>query len=119
MTSHVAVLVHICDRITWAAATRAGSYAPPSLAEEGFIHLSSPAQVLVPANERYVGRTDLVLLVIDPSRLTSEVIWEDCYESGLEFPHLYAELSPAAVINVVDFPCTSDGTFLLPSELSS
>lgn len=111
-------LLHIAPRDRWEAAiAEDGPYIDPSLDVDGFIHLSTPAQVLIPANERFGGRNDLLLLVIDPEKLDAEVIFEDCYESGLEFPHLYGPLALAAVVTVLDFPCQQDGTFALPAEM--
>ena len=113
-----APLLHIAPRALWDAAVAAGTnYTDPSLESEGFIHLSTPAQVLIPANERFAGRLDLVLLVIDADRLSDEVIFEDCYESGLEFPHLYGPLPVEAVTQVLDFAPSSDGTFELPEGI--
>ena len=111
-------LLHIAPRDRWdAAQTSDETYTDPSLEAEGFIHLSTAAQVLIPANERFAGRTDLVLLVIDPARLDDEVIFEDCYESGMAFPHLYGPLPVEAVTHVLEFSPSSDGTFALPPEL--
>lgn len=114
-----APLLHIAPHQAWLAATAANAdYVDPSLATEGFIHLSTPDQVLIPANERFAGQTGLVLLVIDPEQLEAEVIFEDCYESGLEFPHLYGALPLAAVQQVLAFAPKSDGSFDLPDGLA-
>ena len=94
-------------------------YTDPSLEAEGFIHCSTTEQILIPANERFAGRTDLVLLVIDLANVPSETIFEDCYESGHAFPHIYGPIPVAAVTDVVPFPCQADGTFVLPAALGS
>lgn len=79
---------------------------PPSLAAEGFVHLSTPEQVHVPAQALFPGRRDLVLLVVDPARLTDPVRLEPGrppHPDGLLFPHLYGPLPTAAVIAVVPY----------------
>lgn len=113
------MIVHITTPQEWQSAVADGAYSADSLATEGFIHCSTPAQVLIPANERYPGRTDLCLLVIDPGALENELIYEDCYETGQEFPHVYGTINPSAVTKTVPFPCNPDGTFNLPAELDS
>ena len=61
-------LLHLIDPDGWQAAQAAGVIAPPSLAEVGFVHLSTPEQVALPANQLFPGRTDILLLVLDPER---------------------------------------------------
>jgi len=111
-------LLHIAPRDRWLQAAETGlDYRDPSLDDEGFIHCSTRAQVLIPANERFAGRNDLVLLVIDPTLVAAEVIYEDCYDSGHAFPHIYGPVPIAAVTAVFDFPANADGTFDLPEAL--
>jgi uncharacterized protein (DUF952 family) len=107
------MILHISTRTDWEAA--GAFYAPASLESEGFIHCSTPEQILLPANAMFRGQEGLVLLCIDPARVTAEIVYEDCYESGQEFPHIYGRLNKEAVIKVVDFPPHRDGTFSLPS----
>ena len=90
---------------------------PPAYHTEGFIHCSTPEQVLTPANAIFRGQTDLILLCIDPSKIYANIIYEDCYESGIEFPHIYGAINIDAVIKTVNFPPNDDGTFSLPSNL--
>jgi uncharacterized protein (DUF952 family) len=97
----------------------AGSYRDDSLETEGFIHCSTPEQVIGVANERFHGRTDLVLLCIDPANLDAPLVCEDCYESGQEFPHIYGPLNLNAVAGVVDFPPNIVGNFALPDEVEA
>ena len=118
VTSNDRTILHMAPRDGWEAAVAAGSdYRDPSLDAEGFIHCSTVEQVLIPANERFAGRSDLVLLVIDPNQVPAPTVFEDCYESGHSFPHIYGPIPIASVINVVAFPCSPDGTFQLPETL--
>jgi uncharacterized protein (DUF952 family) len=113
------MILHIARRREWDKALADGSYTADSLASEGFIHCSTPEQVLGPANALYRGQTDLLLLVIDPARLASGLVYEDCYESGQAFPHIYGPLNLDAVLRVLAFPPQPDGTFVLPAEVSA
>ncbi len=110
-------IVHITSRSDWEAAQGTGEYRADSLNLQGFIYCSTPEQVVEVANGLYRGQTGLVLLVIDPAQLRHEVRYEDCYDTGLLFPHLYGPLNPEAVVAVVDFPPQTDGTFALPAAL--
>ena len=108
------IILHITTEAAWQTAVAAGAYRADSLASEGFIHCSTVDQALMPANEIYLGRTDLILLIIEPSRLTAELIYEDCYTTGQQFPHIYGSLNLDAVTGFVAFPPNPDGTFSLP-----
>ena len=110
-------LLHIAEREKWAAAVKAGSYRPESLAEEGFIHCSLPEQIVPVADALYRGRQGLVLLVVDPARVPAEIRFEDCYQNGQEFPHIYGSLPVEAVVQVLDFEPGPDGRFALPAAL--
>ena len=74
---------------------------------EAFVHLSRPEQLHVPANLFYAGRRDLIVLAVDPARLTAEVK----VEGG--FPHLYGPLLPDAVFDVLPFSPDDDDVFHL------
>ncbi|MGY1824431.1 GNAT family N-acetyltransferase [Geodermatophilus sp. SYSU D00079] len=98
------VLVHLVGPDAWRTALAEGPLRPPSLAEAGFVHLSTPGQVHLPAGRLFPGRRDLVLLVVDPARLADPVRWEPGAPEdppGLRFPHLYGPLPTSAVVAVV------------------
>ena len=112
------VLLHICTAAAWAAARAAGAVAPPSLAEVGFVHLSTPDQVALPANGLFPGRTDLLLLVIDPARIGVEVRWEPGVSGdpeSMRFPHAYGAIPATAVLDAVPYLPRPDGTFAPPA----
>jgi uncharacterized protein (DUF952 family) len=108
-------LFHITTRSAWAAAVAAGSYHPPSLDTEGFIHLSGDQQLLRTANRFFRGQTDLVVLVVREDRLRARLAYEPA--DGELFPHLHGELNLDAVSDVLDLPLGQDGAIGLPSEL--
>ena len=110
-------LLHIVSTDEWSAVR--GQYAPDSLTSEGFIHCSTRDQVLVPANALFRGQAGLLLLVIDTTLVTAPIRFEDCYESGIEFPHIYGPLHTNAVVHTIPFPPNSDGYFSLPADVDT
>ena len=115
------MILHITSRREWLAAQAGGEYRAPSLATEGFIHCSTEKQVLHVANAFYRGGKDLVLLVVDETRLKSQVRWEPPAGSpapGIsesdQFPHIYGAINVSAVASVLDFVPDPDGMFTLP-----
>ena len=111
------MILHITTQAAWETAVASGEYRDASLETEGFIHCSTAAQVLGPANEFYRGQAGLVLLGIDPALLDAPLVYEDCYETGQAFPHIYGPLPVTAVTQVFPFPPNPDGSFSLPSGL--
>jgi uncharacterized protein (DUF952 family) len=108
------VLVHLCSHDDWAAARAAGELRPPSLSEVGFVHLSAPEQVHLPANRLYAGRRDLVLLACDPALLDAPVRWEPGVSTDPEsmlFPHLFGPLPVRAVRGAEPYLPGPDGRF--------
>ncbi|MEZ5247779.1 MAG: DUF952 domain-containing protein [Ilumatobacteraceae bacterium] len=72
------------------------------LHEEGFIHLSSEAQVALVAGAFYRDVPNLVLLHVDESKLTAELRVEQLAGAPEPFPHLYGPLNVDAVVEVTD-----------------
>ena len=106
-------LYHLALRDEWDAATHDGdayrrSTIGHSLDEVGYIHCSFPHQVQVVADMAYRGRDDVVLLVIDRSKLDSEVRVE-ALTGDEEFPHVYGPLPIAAVVDVRPVPMETGG----------
>ncbi|MGY1719365.1 GNAT family N-acetyltransferase [Blastococcus sp. SYSU DS0552] len=84
-------------------ALRQGSIQP---GPGGFVHLSTPDQVHLPAQRLFPGRRDLVLLVVDPARLTVPVRFEPgrpADPADMLFPHLFGALPTSAVVAVVPY----------------
>ena len=110
-------ILHIAPRAAWARAQAAGAYRGDTLDREGFIHCSTVEQVVATADRYFRGRTDLVLLVIDPSRVEPEIRYEPA-PSGERFPHIYGPLDLGAVTRSLPLEPGADGRFSLPPELA-
>ena len=98
-------IFHIATAADWRRALGTGTYTTSTvgrtLDEEGFIHASRRDQVQGVFDRYYTGLgEDLVLLTIDPARLSGaevrvEAVGDDTY------PHVYGPINRAAVIDVV------------------
>jgi uncharacterized protein (DUF952 family) len=111
-------ILHATSRTAWSAAQKAGAYTADSLASQGFIHCSRMDQVVHVANNIFKGQQGLVLLKIDPSRLTAKLRYEPGTDAPDElFPHIYGPLNLEAVSAVLDFEPGIDGIFSLPEAL--
>ena len=116
------MILHITSRTEWGDAQMRGEYIAPSLQTEGFIHCSTEKQVLHVANAFYRGKTDLVLLLVDESKLKPELKWEAPAgppAPGISefdsFPHIFGPINLTAVVSVLDFgPDPATGTFIFP-----
>jgi uncharacterized protein (DUF952 family) len=107
-------LVHLCTAPDWDAARRAGEVRPESLSVAGFVHLSTLQQVHLPANRLFAGRTDIVMLLVDPAMLCAPLRWEPGVPGDPEsmlFPHLYGVLPTTAVVSVESYRPGPDGRF--------
>ncbi|MFQ3645655.1 MAG: DUF952 domain-containing protein [Anaerolineae bacterium] len=115
------MIYHILTIADWQAAYRAGRYTPTSLAHDGFIHFSQAHQVLAVANAFYRDVGDLVLLGVEPSRLTAPLRYEppahpqqptaELPHTDL-FPHLYGALNLDAIVMVWPLLQDDEGFFL-------
>ena len=94
------MIFHITSRAAWEAALGAGIYEADSLKTEGFIHCSTEGQLLEVARTFYSGRDDLILLTIDAALLEeNSLVYEDLYDHGDLFPHIYGPLPTSAVVS--------------------
>jgi len=106
-------LCHIVERERWAGFEDAAEYTHPTLDEQGFIHLSTPAQIPAVAQSNFLDAEDPVLLVLDRERLT-DVKYEEQPAGG--YAHVYGPIDTDAVVDVLALPF-EDGHFGVPDEL--
>lgn len=111
-------ILHLTHWAEWEEALQRGSYTAPSLDGVGFIHCSFPHQLERVANAFYANHANLVILVIDASRLTSPLKVEKAVDVEDEYPHIYGPLNLDAVTEVVPLLPASDQLFHLPQGLA-
>ena len=108
------MLVHICAADDWRLAQDRGEHRPDSLDDVGFIHLSAPEQVHLPANRLYAGTDRPGAASRGSGRLSAPIRWEPGVPTDPEsmlFPHLYGPLPVGAVTSVTPYVPGPDGRF--------
>ena len=105
-------ILHVTTPEAWRRGAETPYYEAESLASEGFVHNCRPAQLRGVLGRHFAGHRALVLLVVDPARLTSEVREEESH--GETFPHVYGPIDREAVVSVLPIEADSTGRFTLP-----
>jgi uncharacterized protein (DUF952 family) len=113
----MALICHIARAADWEEAKAQGEYTADSLQSQGFIHCSTPEQLIPVANFLFRGQNGLVLLAIDELLVQAEIRYENLEGGAKLFPHVYGPIEAAAVIGVLEFAPQADGTFVLPPEV--
>lgn len=103
----------ICPSQMWQQAERAGVFegAAVDLAD-GFIHLSTAAQLRATAAKHFAGQHDLVLVAVDADRLGPALRFEPARGGDL-FPHLYGPLPVSTVLWAKPLPPDGQGGHVL------
>lgn len=116
------MILHLAPAADWDAVPPGGSYAPASLAADGFVHCTGDdATLLRVANAFYRQLPgELVVLTLDETRLAAEVRWEPpahpdpdaapVSDHAVLFPHVFGPLERAAVVAERRLTRTPDGT---------
>jgi uncharacterized protein (DUF952 family) len=80
---------------------------------DGYIHLSTAAQLIETVEKHFAGQTRLTIAAIDLKMLGHAIRWE-VSRHGQLFPHLYGELTMAAVIAHGPLEWQANGAIQLP-----
>jgi uncharacterized protein (DUF952 family) len=96
------------------ALERNGSFAgAPVDLQDGYIHLSTAAQLQETLDKHFAGQSDLWLAAIDLDALADAVKWEPS-RGGQLFPHIYGALPLDAVVAYSELHYEPDGSLRLP-----
>lgn len=97
------MIYHIATQEVWNSQLQLASYFPTEFENEGFIHLSTEAQLTGVLQRYYKGREDLLLLTVDETKLTAPLKYEPSTGNEL-YPHLFGELNKSAIVKVESIP---------------
>ena len=92
------MIYHVTTKGEWENSNKF-FYSPSSFAKEGFIHCCSADQLEGVLHRYFSGKIDLLLLKIDPEKLSAELKYEPSTNQEL-FAHIYGHLNKEAVIAV-------------------
>jgi uncharacterized protein (DUF952 family) len=113
----VTELFHITERAAWVEALQAGEYRISTrgmtLEEVGFIHCSLHHQLREVAEYLHGDAEDLVVLVIDSTRLPVPVRYEAPEPGAEQYPHVYGAVPMHAVTEVVSAHRDTAGRLVL------
>ena len=90
-------LNHVCTRAAWDHAVASGTYAPPELARDGFLHCCTPDQLAFVLGRHFAGVQGLVVLRFAAADV-GEVRWVKSEADQAAFPHLYGSIRCEVVI---------------------
>ncbi len=112
-----ATVYKLCDAAAWAAAVECGWFVGSADdVLDGFIHLSTAAQVAETARRYFSNTTDLRLAAFDTANLGDELRWEPSRGRAL-FPHLYAPLPTRKALWVKAIALGTDGVPIIPEGI--
>ncbi len=80
---------------------------------DGFIHLSTEAQLAGTLDRHFAGRSGLVVAAVDLAMLGAAVRWEPS-RGGALFPHIHGTLPIEAVFAAAPLARRDDGSVVLP-----
>ena len=97
-----------------AALERDGTFAgAPVDVQDGYVHLSTAAQLTETVDKHFAGQDDLHVAAVDLEALGDKIRWEES-RGGQLFPHLYGPLTLDTVVAYSPLEREDDGTVRLP-----
>lgn len=95
------MIYHIVATDRWAEFEHQTEYISETFATETFIHCSRKEQLAGVLTRFYAGVTNLLLLEIDETQLTSPLIYEAATDTNDTFPHIYGPINREAIVSVI------------------
>lgn len=106
-------LFHLVLPADWCAADPTAPWAPPSLASEGFLHLSFARQLQGTLEVHFATADEVWLLEVDPEAVAADLALEPS-RGGELFPHLHRALGREEVLGWWRLVRNDGGTLTAP-----
>lgn len=114
MTDHPLTAYKVLTAEQMAALERDGAFAgAPIDVADGYIHLSTAAQLTETVDKHFAGRDDLHVVAVDLAAHGDAVKWEES-RGGQLFPHLYEPMLLETAVAYGPLTRDADGTVKLP-----
>lgn len=114
MSQSNSVIFKVLSADQWKTAEAQGEFHGAAIdLSDGYIHFSTPEQVVETVQKHFAGQTDLLLIGVDPSKLGDDLRWEPSRRGAL-FPHLYSSLNLECVVSVDELKLGDDGRHIFP-----
>jgi uncharacterized protein (DUF952 family) len=98
------------------AALQRGAFAgAPVDVADGYIHLSTAAQLTETVDKHFAGQSNLTIAAIDLAALGDAIRWEPSRHGQL-FPHLCGTLTMQTILAIGPLNRAKDGTVTLPGS---
>jgi uncharacterized protein (DUF952 family) len=111
-------IYHVATAADLLAAEKAGCYAGSALCRrDGFIHMSTAAQLAPTLARFFAGRDDVVLLALDAAELGNALRWEEVPGVGV-FPHYYGAFAAGQYRVLGAIPRDGDGVHRLTALIA-
>ena len=114
MAQSTEFIYHLAPAKRWADWAEDQAYLPAEYDADGFIHCTAGDELMLQVANTFYRQSsgDFVLLVIDPSRVTVPVKWEQSDDQlATVFPHIYGSINRDAIVDVRQVLRSADGTF--------
>jgi uncharacterized protein (DUF952 family) len=109
----MSLVYKILPRAEWEQALGVGRFEGSAIVlKDGYIHLSTAAQVRATARLHFKGQPDLALVAVSAEALGAALKWE-LSRGGDLFPHLHGPLDTALAVEVWLLDLDADGVPLI------
>ena len=108
----------ILSAADWAHAEQVGHTETALDMGDGYVHLSTRAQVAETLSLHYAGQSDVRLLEYIAEQMSGPIRWEES-RGGQLFPHLYASLRPSEARRTWTLSLDQDAIPELPADIDA